>query len=136
MNDTINLFGQQVPIALVLVFLQNWLKQQRWFPLLTYQSTRMNHLFSIAATGLATIGIGFTFNHDAHTLTITGLQMSTIAAGVWHWLGQYAVTKGIYTGLQSQLNPPAAQQTIPVVQSETAVSAPPSSTPISAYEVK
>lgn len=118
MNDTISLLGQQVPIALVLVFLQNWLKQQKWFPLLTYQSARMNHLAAIILSGLATVGI-----HETHTgsmlaggtLTIVVPPITVVLAGAWHWLQQYIVTKTGYVLLQSQLNPPAAQQPTPVV---------------------
>ena len=52
-----NLIGQQIPLGLVLVFLQNWLKQQKWFPWLNYQSVHMNHAFAILTSGLATFGL-------------------------------------------------------------------------------
>lgn len=114
-----NLLGQQLPIGLVLVFVQNFLKQQRWFPWLTYQSTRANHAFSILATGLATFGL-----HVSHTgsfsqggsILLTFPAGSVILAGLWHWIQQYAVTKGLYVGLSQQLNPPAAQQPAAVIE--------------------
>lgn len=107
-----NLLGQQLPIGLVLVFVQNYLKQQKWFPWLTYQSTKANHAFAILATGLATFGL-----HISHTGTfasggsvlLTFPTGAVMLAGLWHYLQQYAVTKGIYTGLSGQLNPPVAQ---------------------------
>lgn len=114
-----NFIDQQLPIGLVLVFVQNWLKQQRWFPWLNYQSVRANHAFAIFATGLATFGL-----HISHTgsftqggsILLTFPAGTVILAGLWHWLQQYAVTKGIYTGLSTQLNPPAAQQPTAVVE--------------------
>lgn len=110
--------GQQIPLGLVLVFIQNWLKQQTWFPWLNYQSAKMNHLFAIITSGLATFGL-----HASHTGTftsggsilITWPAGTVILAGVWHWVSQYAISKGLYTGLQAQLNPPANQQPTPVV---------------------
>lgn len=114
-----NFLDQQLPLGLVLVFIQNWAKQQGWIPWLTYNSTRMNHAVSIILTGLATFGL-----HTSHTgsfvsggsLLITWPAGTVILAGLWHWIQQYAVTKGLYTGLASQLNPPAAQQPAAVIE--------------------
>jgi len=116
-----NFIDQQLPIGLVLVFVQNWLKGQSWFPWLNYQSTKANHAFAIITTGLATFGI-----HISHTGTfvsggsvlLTFPAGTVILAGLWHWIQQYAVTKGVYTGLQSQLNPPTAQQPAAVVETK------------------
>lgn len=109
------LIAQQIPIGLVLVFLQNFLKQQKWFPLIGYQSARANHIFSIVVTGLATLGVHFSYSAIDHTLVITGLAWTPVLTAAWHWIQQYAITKGLYTGLAQQLNPPAAQQPTAVV---------------------
>jgi len=116
-----NFLDQQLPLGLILVFIQNWAKQQKWMPWLTYQTTRTNHLVSILLTGLATLGL-----HTSHTgsfvqggsLLITWPAGTVLIAGLWHWAQQYAVTKGLYTGLSNQLNPPAAQQATAVVESK------------------
>jgi hypothetical protein len=105
-----HIFSQQLPLALVLVFVQQWLKKQPWFPIVSMEQTklnaRMNHLFSIIATGAATLGVHFTWTAADHTLAISGLAWSTVMVGAWHWVQQYALTKGTYTALQGQLNPP------------------------------
>lgn len=106
---------QQIPAALVLIFLQNWLKQQKWFPWINYQTAKANHAFSVMTTGMATLGVHFTYSSTDHSLLITGLSTSAVVAAGWHWIQQYAWTKGLYTGLQSQLNPPSAQQPVAVV---------------------
>lgn len=106
---------QQIPIALLLVFVQNFLKQQTWFPLISYNSAKMNHIFAIIAAGAATVGIHFTFNSADHSLMITGLSAATIGTAAWHWLQQYILSKTAYTALQAQLNPPMSQQPQPVV---------------------
>jgi protein-S-isoprenylcysteine O-methyltransferase Ste14 len=114
--DTGSLLNQQIPIGLVLIFVQNWLKQQKWFPLTNYDTPKMNHLFSIVLTGLATLGIHFTWSSADHTLLITGLSLATVAHGAYSWLVQYIITKTGYTVLSSQLNPPTAQQPVAVVE--------------------
>jgi hypothetical protein len=114
-----NFLDQQLPLGLVLVFVQNWLKQQKWFPWLTYQSTKMNHVFAIVVSGLATFGL-----HVSHTgnftqggsILLTFPAGTVILAGLWHWVQQYSVSKGIYVGLSTQLNPPAAQQPSAVIE--------------------
>ena len=111
--DTVSLLGQQVPVALVLVYLQNWLKQQRWFPWLTYQSAKANHLFAIIASGVGTFGIHFAHTgtvSNGGTFTIAFPPLAVLAVALWHWATQYIFSKTAYTALQSQLNPVKAQQ--------------------------
>jgi hypothetical protein len=117
--DPTSLLTQQLPIGLVLVFLQNWLKQQKWFPLINYNTPKVNHIFSIVLTGVATVGIHFTWSSTDHSLLITGLSLATISQGAWHWIQQYIITKTGYTALAGQLNPPAAQQPTAVVDTST-----------------
>lgn len=119
--DATSLVTQQIPIGLILVFVQNWLKQQKWFPFINYSTARANHIVSIITTGLATLGVHFSYSSVDHSLLITGLAWSTVFAGAWHWLQQYAITKGLYTGLAPQLNPPSAQAVQPVVVAEDTV---------------
>lgn len=104
-SETINLFGQQIPLALVLVFLQNWLKKQKWFSLIDFNTPRANHLFAIVVAGLATIGIHFTWSVETHTLVISGLDSHTLLAGGWHWLSQYIIAKTGYHALADKINP-------------------------------
>lgn len=115
MNDTINILGQQVPVALLLVYLQNWLKKQSWFPWVDYKSTRLNHLLAAGLAGLATLGV-----HESHTgsvmtggvITIVMPPLTTLLVGVWHWVTQHLITKAMYDGwLQQKLSPPTEVKT-------------------------
>ncbi len=122
MNDQsvlYTLLGQQLPWAFALVYFQNYLKKQKWFPWLTYESTRMNHVISVLLTGLATLGV-----HTVHTgsflaggsLTITWPALAVVFAGLGHWLQQWIMTKVAYTALQSKLNPVPQQAPAAVVE--------------------
>lgn len=118
MNDTITLLGQQVPMALVLVYLQNWAKKQTWFPWLTYESKRMNHLAAIVLSGLATLGISISHTGSIATGGTIVIAMPSLAhflAHLYQWLTQYILTKTSYSVLQTQLNPAASQPPMPVV---------------------
>ena len=108
--DVGSILGSKATAAAAIIFFQNWLKQRPWFPLLTYNSKRMNHYFSIALTGLATLGIHISWNAGEHSLLITGLSMATAGAGALNWMQTYLMTKVGYVALQSQLNPVAQQQ--------------------------
>lgn len=117
-SEIVNLLAQQLPWALVLVYFQNFLKKQDWFPLLTYQTSRMNHLFAIVMSGAATLGITITHTGNpmaGGTVVIALPSMATLVTGLGHWLTQYIMAKTAYTALQNKLTPPAEQQPMPVV---------------------
>jgi len=101
----------QLALAVALVYAQNWLKQQSWFPWITYEksniSARLNNFFSLIVTGAAALGIHFVFNHQTHELVISGLQLSSLGAFVWRWLVGYLGSKVTYTALKDKLSPPA-----------------------------
>jgi len=118
MNDTITLLGQQVPVALLLVYFQNWAKKQSWFPWLTYESKRANHLAAIALSGLATIGISVSHTGgpvNGGTIILHMPPLAVLITSLYHWLQQYILTKTSYSVLQTQLNPITSQPPIPVV---------------------
>ncbi len=117
-SPLVTLFVQQGTLSLALVFLQNYLKAQKWFPVLNYERTllnaRFNHWFAIITSGAATLGIHFTYSAQNHELVISGLAFGTIATGCWHWFTQYLMTKTAYTALKGQLTPTAQQLPIAV----------------------
>lgn len=117
-QDTISILGQQIPVALVLVYLQNWIKKQSYFPWLTYESKNLNHFVSIALAGVATLGIAVSHTGSiaaGGTLIITFPSGAVFLTSVYHWVTQYIMSKTAYTALQSQLNPATQQQPMPVV---------------------
>lgn len=118
MENTISILGQQIPVALILVYLQNWIKKQTFFPWLTYESSRLNHLASIALAGIGTFGIAVAHTGSfsaGGTLIITFPSSAVLVTSLYHWLTQYIMSKTAYTALQSQLNPATQQQPTPVV---------------------
>lgn len=117
MENTISILGQQIPVALVLVYLQNWIKKSD-IPWLTYESSRLNHLASIALAGIGTFGIAIVHTGSfmaGGTFTITVPSGAVLLTHLYHWLTQYIMSKTAYTALQSQLNPATQQQPTPVV---------------------
>jgi hypothetical protein len=102
-----NTLTQQIPLALVLVFLQNWLKNQTWFPLITQEQTKiqskLNHWFMILSTAVATVGIHLTLNVAQHQLIIDWPTWTVFFTGLWHWVTQYIMTKTSYHALAGQL---------------------------------
>ena len=84
----------QITVAAVVSFLIGFLKKQKWFPWLTTETAKANRAAAIVLSGAAAIGIHTTFNHQSGTLVITGLTLSTIATGAWHWGTQFALTHG------------------------------------------
>lgn len=108
-NEAVNIFGQQVPVAIALVYIQNWLKSQPWFPFLkTTSSAKLQHLWAAFFALLATIGV-----HESHTgsvmsggtITIVMPPLVVFLTGLWHWITQHVITKAMYDGwLKDNLN--------------------------------
>jgi len=118
MENTISILGQQIPVALLLVYIQNWAKKQSFLPWLTYESSKLNHLASIALAGIGTFGIAIVHTGSfmaGGTFTVTIPSGAILLTHLYHWLTQYIMSKTAYTALQSQLNPATQQQPTPVV---------------------
>jgi hypothetical protein len=117
--DTINLMGQQIPVAILLVYLQNWLKKQSWFPLLSYESSgRLNNIAAVILSGLGTLGVSVSHTGGPLTGGIVSFAIPALPimlTGVWHWMTQYAWSKLTYHQLQDKLNPVSTLPPIPVV---------------------
>lgn len=120
-TDISAMIPQQVMLGLVLVYLQNWLKQQKWFPVISYETTkaneRLNHLFAVVTSGVATVGIHMAYSGGlaaGGTLTVTLPALPVLAHGTWHWLCQYIISKTSYSALKGQLNPLPSQQSTAV----------------------
>jgi len=93
--------GTQVTAAAVVSFLIGFLKKQSWFPWLTAESEKANRIAAVVLSGLAALGIHAQYTHAAGTLVITGLTLTTILSGAWHWLTQFAITHGWFKATSS-----------------------------------
>lgn len=87
-------FGTQMAVAGIISLVLGWLKKSKYFPWITAESSKVNRAAMIVLSGLATLGIHFSYS--AGTLLISGLSLATIGAGLWHWTVQAFVTHGWY----------------------------------------
>jgi hypothetical protein len=104
-NALATILGSKATLALLVVYLMNWLKSSKLAPVINYGSSRLNHLVAVVLTGAAGLGIHFTWNSQAHSLTIAGLSAATIGSGLWSWLQQYLVTKFTYHMVRDKISP-------------------------------
>lgn len=86
--------GENVAAAAIISFLISTLKQASWFPWLSTETAKVNRFLAIVLSGVATLGIHFSFNAQAHQLLIDGLSATTIAVGLYHWFVQFVYTHG------------------------------------------
>lgn len=91
-------FGNMVTLNAIGVWVIQLLKQSKFFPWLTDQTSKLNRIASLlVAAGAA--GVSIVTNHigpGQFSIAISGLTAGTLAHFVWHWLGNYAVQKGFY----------------------------------------
>lgn len=84
-------FGAAAALEFGLHFLQRWSKT----PWITLHTTKITAAFRVTLAFLATIGLHWHYAAVAGgTLTITGLSVSVIAAGLWSFFRQYAMQHG------------------------------------------
>ncbi len=84
-------------------FVLQWLKSKPWFPLLNFNSNRLNHIscagFSLAASST----ILFTFSGGI--LTVAGLSPANIAHFAYSWWVMWAMNHLVY---KAAIAPPPA----------------------------
>jgi len=99
-----NLAMTHFTIGAVTVAALQWVKASPWFPwIVKGKTTLLRFLSALAAAGVS-VGIGYTWNPEAHSLTITGLTLGGIAIAFWAWLKQFAVQEFMYRATK-QVNP-------------------------------
>jgi hypothetical protein len=92
----------------VSVWLMQWLKNSKWFPLLKEGQAALNRTAAVVVAFLSSLGVHFVWDGTAHTLLITGLTLSGIGAMAWHFINQMAAQETIY---QMSVNKPGAPPT-------------------------
>ena len=92
MNVGLSMFSSGVAS----VYAIELLKRIKSIPFVDEQSRVLNRWLGVIASGLATVGIGFTFDSQAGTLLITGISLATIAQTAWHWFTQWALQQVLY----------------------------------------
>lgn len=76
--------------AYFLQLLQKWSKT----PWITAHTTHITVLVRAGIAFCSTIGIHMVWNGPANTLVITGLSLTTIGIGLWHFFTLYAMQHG------------------------------------------
>lgn len=94
--------------ALAVAYFIEWLKKLRSVPIVTRETSRLNHLLAIVLTGLTSLGIHL--HYDAGTLTVTGLAASQLLPAAGNWIYTYVISKAGYHALI------ANRQTLQIVQ--------------------
>lgn len=79
-----------------------WAKKSKYFPWLSDHTALANHYAAIILSLLASWGVHYKFDSEAHALTITGLCALCILHGAWDWAKQYIVTRVIYDAVVSK----------------------------------
>jgi len=82
----------------VSVFLIEKLKAAKNIPWIHQHSSQLNRMVAIATSGLAAVGVHFTFNAGDGTLLITGISMAGIVGAAWHWVQSFALQEVMYQG--------------------------------------
>lgn len=101
----------QLTSSAVVVYAIELLKKSQWFPMITAESRTLNRWAAVLGSGAAAIGVHVAFDSTAGALMITGLTMSGLAHGAWHWLQQMAITQLSYDAAIN--NKPQAQAVKP-----------------------
>lgn len=91
-GTTSNILATQLTAAAVSAYLMRLIQKWAKLPWITEHTAGINAAFRAVVSLAATLGISFTWDGTAHTLLISGLTFSTIAIGLWHWLGQFSFT--------------------------------------------
>jgi len=88
----------QVTLSAVAVVVMQWLKNAQWFPWLTAESSKLQNAFAAFSAALVAVGIHYSYDATAGTLTIVGISWASLGHGLWHWLQSYAFQEVIYKG--------------------------------------
>jgi len=112
-----NIVMTQITLSTLLSGVLAYLKAKAWIPWFSKHSATINHLFLLASSAGTAIGVHAVWNHEAGSLTITGLSLITIAHGIWEWAKswsmQYLIQRGAFGPVATPGDAPPVT-TIPV----------------------
>ena len=89
-----NEVSSQATLAIITAFGLQWLKSRPWFPLLNFNTDRLNQAVSTAVAIVSSVGILATFEHGV--LTISGLTAANVYHIVSRAVEQYAMQHATY----------------------------------------
>lgn len=86
----------QVTASAVVVAFINYLKKAAWIPFINANSLWVNRLVALLAAIATSIGLHWTFDAQAGSLTITGLTAMGILGSGWEVAKSYAMQHILY----------------------------------------
>ena len=101
----------QIGLGLLVVFVLQWLKGQKWFPFVSFDSQRINRIIGIVVAAAASWGIVGTFDYGTGTLNITGLTPDHLWSWAQHAGYQWLIQQAAYRGIVAPALPGAQQAT-------------------------
>ena len=106
-----NVLASQITIGMIGAGFLQFLKSQSWLSKINQNSVALNHIVLAATSAAGAIGVHAAWNASAGSLTITGINLAAIAAGLWvwakQWTVQYLVHKGAFGAVATTAAPGA-----------------------------
>lgn len=94
-----NVVISTVTIQAIGIYLLQRMKAATWIPFITKETPAINRLVAAFLAAVGAVGIHAAWNGAAHTLTITGLDVSGIAIAAWAWTKNFVWQQMIYHGV-------------------------------------
>jgi hypothetical protein len=93
-----NVLATQLTIGMIGSGLLQFLKSRTWVPFINQHSTAINHAVLAVTSFAGAIGVHAAWSASSGSLTITGLSLASIAAGMWVWAKQWTVQFLVHKG--------------------------------------
>lgn len=100
-----NVAISQITISALTVAAINRLKAASWFPWLTAEKVKLARAMSAIVAAAAAVGISYTWNPAAHSLTIDGLTLAAIWGAAWAWVKQMTLNELIFQTTKGKSDP-------------------------------
>lgn len=104
-----NVAISQITISALTVAAINRLKAASWFPWLTAEKVKLARAMSAIVAAAAAVGISYTWNPTAHSLTIDGLTLAAIWGAAWAWVKQMTLNELIFQTTKAKSDPRVVQ---------------------------
>lgn len=99
LDPTSNPVMTQVTLSAIVVAGMQWLKNSKWFPLLTAESAKVNRVVAALAAAGAAVGVHMVWAHPTdgtYVLTFSGLTLMGVLSGAWAWLKSFALQEMMF----------------------------------------
>jgi hypothetical protein len=105
----VNELQSQLTLALIVPYILQWLKAQKWFPLITMAGGRINAIVAAVVAAGAGLGIAISFNDQTGILTVSGLTWMSLWPAIQHAVLQFMMQHAAYRTLIAPAKPGAEQ---------------------------